>query len=65
MSFCGQKRSFSDTHATAVKRVATDAVEVEMKRHDPSKSAMTLKLSTSRAGLDQVLDSNGFSVRLQ
>ena len=45
----------SDVHTVAVKRVIAFQLAQEMKRHKVSKSALALKMNTSRAALDRLL----------
>jgi len=53
-----------DAQATAVKRVIAYQIEQEMKRRKITKSALALKMKTSRAVLDRLLDPANTSVTL-
>ena len=49
---------------TAIKRVLSWQIELEMKKKKLSKSAMARKMNTSRSSLDRLLDPKNESVTL-
>jgi antitoxin HicB len=55
----------SEANTVAIKRVIAYQLAQEMKRHKMSKSALALKMNTSRAALDRLLDPGNSSVTLQ
>ena len=63
--FLKEERILSEAQTVAVKRVIAYQLAQEMKRHKMSKSAMALKMKTSRASLDRLLDPGNSSVTLQ
>jgi antitoxin HicB len=55
----------NEAQTVAVKRVIAFQIAQEMKRHKMSKSTLALKMNTSRAALDRLLDPSNSSVTLQ
>ena len=63
--FLEEEGILSEAQAVAVKRVIAHQLAQEMKRHKMSKSTLALKMKTSRAALDRLLDPCNSSVTLQ
>ncbi len=55
----------AEVEATAMKRVIAFQIEQEMKRCNMTKTEMALKMKTSRASLNRLLDPSNASVTLQ
>ncbi len=55
----------AEVEAAAIKRVIAFQVQQEMERHNLTKTDMALKMKTSRASLNRLLDPNNASVTLQ
>jgi DNA-binding Xre family transcriptional regulator len=63
--FLKEEGILSEAQSVAVKRVIAYQLAREMKRHKMSKSALAVKMNTSRAALDRLLDPTNSSVTLQ
>jgi antitoxin HicB len=63
--FLKEEGILSEAQTVAVKRVIAFQLAQEMKRHKLSKSALAVKMKTSRAALDRLLDPGNSSVTLQ
>ena len=63
--FLKEEGILSEAQTAAVKRVIAYQLAQEMKRNKISKSALALKMKTSRASLDRLLDPTNSSVTLQ
>lgn len=63
--FLEEEGILGEAHTVAIKRVIAFQLAQEMKRHKMSKSALALKMNTSRAALDRLLDPSNSSVTLQ
>ena len=63
--FLAEEGILSEAQAVAVKRVIAYQLAQEMKRRKMSKSTLALKMKTSRAALDRLLDPSNSSVTLQ
>lgn len=55
----------AEVEATAMKRVIVFQIEQEMKRRNMTKTEMAVKMKTSRASLNRLLDPSNPSVTLQ
>ncbi len=55
---------YGEAQATAIKRVLAWQIEEEMKRKSLSKSELAMRMKTSRAALDRLLDPSNKSVTL-
>ncbi len=62
--FLREEGLLEDAQAAAVKRVIAFQITQEMKRRKMTKSALALKMKTSRAVLDRLLDPANTSVTL-
>jgi len=63
--FLQEEGILSEAQTVAIKRVIAYSLAQEMKRHKMSKSALALRMKTSRAALDRLLDPTNSSVTLQ
>lgn len=63
--FLQKEGILNEAQTVAVKRVIAYQIAQEMKRHKMSKSSFALKMNTSRAALDRLLDPGNSSVTLQ
>ena len=55
----------ADTEATAIKRAVAYQIEQEMQKTNLSKTALAIKMHTSRSALNRLLDPGNVSVTLQ
>jgi hypothetical protein len=62
--FLAEESSLEDATATAMKRVIAWQIEQEMKLQKLSKTAMAIKMRTSRAALNRLLDATDTSLTL-
>ena len=62
--FLREENIYEDVHATAIKRLITYQIEKEMKKNKLTKSAMAVRMKTSRAALERLLDPSNVSVTL-
>lgn len=63
--FLKEEGLLADAEATAIKRVVAYQIEQEMQKSNLSKTALALKMHTSRSALDRLLDPRNVSVTLQ
>ena len=63
-SFLKEEGLLEQAEAVAAKRVLAFLIQREMKRQRLSKSAMAVKMRTSRAALDRLLDPDNTAVTL-
>lgn len=63
--FLREEGILAEVEATALKRVIAFQIEEEMKRRNMTKTDMALKMNTSRASLNRLLDPSNPSVTLQ
>jgi len=63
-SFLKSEKRFEATQAIAIKRVLAWQIEQEMEAQSISKTAMALRMHTSRSQLDRLLDPENDSVNL-
>lgn len=64
-AFLGEEGILGDVQAVAAKRGLAFQLEAEMKRQGISKTALALRMETSRAAVNRLLDPNNPSVTLQ
>lgn len=62
--FLAEEALLEDATATAMKRVIAWQIEQEMKAQKLSKTAMAIKMHTSRAALNRLLDATDTSLTL-
>lgn len=62
--FLREEGIHSRAQATAIKRVLAYQISQEMKRKNLSKSELAMRMKTSRAALDRLLDPSNKSVTL-
>ena len=62
--FLAEEALLEDATATAMKRVIAWQIEQEMKAQKLSKTAMAMKMHTSRAALNRLLDATDTSLTL-
>jgi len=63
--FLREEGILAEVEATAMKRVIAFQIEQEMKRRNMTKTDMAIKMKTSRASLNRLLDPSNPSVTLQ
>lgn len=63
--FLREEGILAEVEATALKRVIAYQIEEEMKRRNITKTDMALRMNTSRASLNRLLDPSNPSVTLQ
>lgn len=63
--FLREEGILAEVEATAMKRVIAFQIEQEMKRRNMTKTDMAIKMKTSRASLNRLLDPSNASVTLQ
>ncbi len=63
--FLREEGILAEVEATALKRVIAYQIEEEMKRRNMTKTDMALRMNTSRASLNRLLDPSNPSVTLQ
>jgi DNA-binding Xre family transcriptional regulator len=63
--FLREEGILAEVEATALKRVIAFQIEQEMKRRNMTKTDLALKMKTSRASLNRLLDPDNTSVTLQ
>jgi antitoxin HicB len=64
-AFLEEEGLLAGAEAVAAKRVLAFVIEREMKRQGVSKSAMAVRMKTSRAALDRLLDPSNSAVTLR
>lgn len=62
--FLKEEGILSEVQATAAKRVIAYQITLEMKKRNLTKSGLAIKMKTSRASLDRLLDPSNRSVTL-
>jgi antitoxin HicB len=62
--FLREERLLNSTETTAVKRVIAFQIAREMKRRNLTKTGMAMRMKTSRAGLERLLNPDNRSVTL-
>lgn len=62
--FLKEEGILAEAEAVAIKRVVSYQIEQAMKKKRISKSGMAVKMATSRAALDRLLDPDNASVTL-
>lgn len=63
--FLREEGILAEVEAAALKRVLAFQIQQEMERHQLTKTAMAVKMQTSRAALNRLLDPANASVTLQ
>ena len=63
--FLQEEGILAEVEATAIKRVIAYQIQQEMARHKLTKTDLALKMNTSRAALNRLLDPDNVSVTLQ
>jgi len=63
-AFLIEKCNFEEVQAAAIKKVLAAALEKYMKENNINKTAMALKINSSRSFLNKILDENNNSITL-